>query len=111
MLIRRITYGKAGVNMKISQLTPAMVKDFTGISDEDSDDLIETLLMPAAKAYIKGYTGLTEEQLDEHDDLAAAFCVLVNDLFTNRDYTVSSHRQLSPTVRTILSMYSVNNLG
>ncbi|MBR4627781.1 MAG: phage gp6-like head-tail connector protein [Ruminococcus sp.] len=97
--------------MKISELTAAMVKDFTGISDEDSDDIVGTLLMPAAKAYIVGYTGLTEEQLDDHDDLAAAFCVLVNDMFTNRDYTISSHRQLSPTVKNILSMYAVNHLG
>ncbi len=96
--------------MKISELTAAMVKDFTGISDDDSDNIVEDLLMPAAKAYIKGYTGLTEEQLDEHDDLATAFCVLVNDMFTNRDYTISSHRQLSPTVKTILSLYAVNHL-
>lgn len=97
--------------MKISELTAAMVKDFTGISDDDSDNIVENLLMPAAKAYIKGYTGLTEEQLDEHDDLATAYCVLVNDMFTNRDYTISSHRQLSPTVKTILSLYAVNHLG
>lgn len=97
--------------MKISELTAAMVKDFTGISDDDSDNIVEDLLMPAAKAYIKGYTGLTEEQLDEHDDLATAYCVLVNDMFTNRDYTISSHRQLSPTVKTILSLYAVNHLG
>lgn len=96
--------------MKISELTAAMVKDFTGISDDDSDNIVEDLLMPAAKAYIKGYTGLTEEQLDEYDDLATAFCVLVNDMFTNRDYTISSHRQLSPTVKTILSLYAVNHL-
>ncbi len=96
--------------MKISELTAAMVKDFTGISDDDSDNIVEDLLMPAAKAYIKGYTGLTEEQLDEHDDLATAFCVLVNDMFTNRDYTISSHRQLSPTAKTILSLYAVNHL-
>ena len=102
---------KGGMSMKISELTAAMVKDFTGISDEDSDDIVGTLLMPAAKAYIVGYTGLTEEQLDDHDDLAAAFCVLVNDMFTNRDYTISSHRQLSPTVKNILSMYAVNHLG
>lgn len=99
------------MSMKISELTAAMVKDFTGISDDDSDNIVEDLLMPAAKAYIKGYTGLTEEQLDEHDDLATAFCVLVNDMFTNRDYTISSHRQLSPTVKTILSLYAVNHLG
>lgn len=97
--------------MKISELTAQMVKDYSGISDEDSDDIITNMLMPAAKAYIMGYTGLTVEQLDEHDDLAAAFCILVNDMFTNREYTLSSHKQVAPAVKTILSMYAVNNLG
>lgn len=97
--------------MKISELTSAMVKDYCGISDDDSDDIVGNMLMPAAKAYIKGYTGLTDEQIDEHEDLAIAFCVLVNDMFTQRDYTTSIHRQVSPTVKNILSMYAVNHIG
>ncbi len=97
--------------MKISELTSEMVKDYCGISDDDSDDIIGNLLMPAAKAYIMGYTGLTEEELDDHEDLAIAFCVLINDAFNQRDYTISMHRQVSPTVKNILSMYAVNHLG
>lgn len=97
--------------MKISELTSSMVKNYCGISDDDSDDIVEALLMPAAKEYIKGYTGLTDEQIDEHDDLAIAYCVLVNDMFTQRDYTTSIHRQVSPTVKNILSMYAVNHIG
>lgn len=101
---------KGAESMKISELTAEIVKDYCGISDEDSDNIIGTLLMPAAKAYIMGHTSFTEEQLDEHEDLTAAFCVLVNDMFTNREYTLSSHKQLSPAVKTILSMYSLNHL-
>ena len=97
--------------MKISELTSTMVKDYCGISDDNSDDIVGNMLMPAAKAYIKGHTGLTDEQIDEHDDLAIAFCVLVNDMFTQRDYTTSIHRQASPIVKNILSMYAVNHIG
>ncbi len=97
--------------MKISELTAELVKDYTGISDEDSDDMIENLMLPAAKAYITGYTGLTADECDKHEDLAVACCVLVNEMFTQRDYTLSSHKQVSPTVKTILSMYAVNHLG
>lgn len=96
--------------MKISELTPQIVKDYCGISDSDSDDIIEKALLPAAKAYIIGYTGLTPEQCDEHEDIAIACMVLVNDMFSQRDYTISMHRQVSPTVKTILAMYSVNYL-
>lgn len=96
--------------MKISELTPQIVKDYCGISDSDSDDIIEKALLPAAKAYIIGYTGLTAEQCDEHEDIAIACMVLVNDMFSQRDYTISMHRQVSPTVKTILGMYAVNYL-
>lgn len=97
--------------MKISELTPELVKDWCGISDDDSDDVIGQLLMPAAKAFVKGETGLSDEEIDEHEDLAVAFCVLVNDMFSQRNYTLSLHQQVSPTVRTILSMYAVNHVG
>lgn len=97
--------------MKISEITPEIVKDYCGISDEDSDDIIGQLLIPAAKAFIKGETSLTDEEIDQHEDLAIAFCVLVNDMFTQRSYTLSLHQQVAPTVRTILSMYAVNHVG
>lgn len=96
--------------MKISELTSAIVKDYCGISDDDSDDIIEKLLLPAAKAFVRQYTGLDEEKIDENEDLAVACMVLVNDMFTQRDYTLSMHKQVSPTVKTILDMHSVNYL-
>lgn len=96
--------------MKISELTAGIIKDYCGISDDDSDDIIEKVLLPAAREYIKGYTGLTAEQCDEHEDLSIACMVLVNDMFSQRDYTISMHRQVSPTVKTILGMYAVNYL-
>lgn len=94
----------------MSELTPDIVKDYCGISDSDSDDVIRNILIPAAKKYIIGYTGLTAEQCDEHEDISIACMVLVNDMFTQRDYTISMHRQISPTVKTILGMYAVNYL-
>ena len=96
--------------MTISELTPAIIKDFCGISDNDSDDIIAALI-PSAKAYISGYTGLTDEQLDEHEDITYACMVLVNDMFTQRDYTLSLHKQVAPTVKTILNMHSLNHIG
>ncbi len=95
--------------MKVSELTPAIIKDFCGISDTDSDDII-AVLIPSAKAYIRDYTGLTNEQIDEHEDITYACMVLVNDMFTQRDYTLSLHKQVSLTVKTILNMHSLNHV-
>ncbi len=96
--------------MKLSELTAGIIKDYCGISDDDSDDIIEKLLLPAARKFIKDYTGLTAEQCDEHEDLSIACAVLVNDMFTQRDYTINANRQLNPTAKTILGMHSVNYL-
>ena len=96
--------------MKISEITPEIVKDYCGISDNDSDELIKNVLMPAAKSYIIGYTGLPAEKLDDYEDFAHAFLVLVNDMYTQRDYTLSFQKQINPAVSTILGLYSVNYL-
>lgn len=95
--------------MKVSELTPVTIKDFCGISDTDSDNII-TALISSAKAYIRDYTGLTDEQIDKHEDITYACMVLVNDMFTQRDYTLSSHKQAAPTVKSILSMHALNHV-
>lgn len=95
--------------MQINDVTTAMVKDFCGISDNDSDALVP-VLMNAAKDFIKEYTGLTSEEINSHESLTDAYLILVNDMFTQREYTIHSGRQLNPAVQTILSMHAVNHL-
>lgn len=96
--------------MKINEITTEIVKDYCGISDKDSDEMIKKVLMPAAKTFITGYTGLSETEINQHDDLATAFMVLINDMYTQRDYTLNMNKQVNPCVKTILSLYSVNYL-
>lgn len=96
--------------MKISELTAEIVKDYCGISDSDSDVLIENTIIPSAKAFIKGYTALSDEQLDEHEDITTACMILINDMYSNREYTLSWQRQVNPAVSTILGLYAKNYL-
>ena len=96
--------------MKISELTPDIIRDYCGISDDDSDAIIIKVLVPAAKSFIMGYTGLSETEIDRHEDITTAFIVLINDMYTQRDYTLNLHKQVNPCVKTILSMYAVNYL-
>ncbi len=95
--------------MKLSEITPEIVKDYCGISDDDSNQIVD-VLMSFAKAYITGYTGLSTEEIDLHEDLTTAFMVLVNDMYTQRDFTLSFQKQVNPVVKTILGLYSVNYL-
>lgn len=58
--------------MKISEITAADIWRHIRESPEDmeTEDNTEILVMKkAAVEFCKGYTGLTEEQLDEHEDI------------------------------------------
>lgn len=101
--------------MKLSELTADIVMDYCGISNDNigditTADLINKVLLPAAREFIKSHTGLTAEQCDEHEEFPFACMVLVDDMYTHREYTIKSDRQLNPTVATILGMHSVNYL-
>lgn len=95
--------------MKLSQATLSDIKDLCGISDDDGDRLIELYCMPAARDFIIGYTGLSAEKVDEHEDLTTAYIVLINEMYTTREYTVNKDK-INPTVKTTLDMHAVNYL-
>lgn len=92
--------------MKISQITKNTIKDYCGISGEDSDSLID-VMSDACKAFIRGYTGLSDEELDLHEDITVAYLVIINDMYSVRDY-VADKSNLNPTAAQILYQYSVN---
>lgn len=94
--------------MKVSEVTLQNVKDSVGFSGNDSDALFK-IYMSAAFSFISGYTGLTAEEIDEHEDIAIAYLCLVGDMFLNR-YTTVENDKLNPTVKQILSLYAVNYL-
>lgn len=92
--------------MKISEIETQTIKDSLGITDDVSDQLIG-IYKDSAKSFIIGYTGLTSDAIDTHDDLTVAYLCLIGDMFENRQMTVEKDK-LNPTVVSILSMYSVN---
>ncbi|MDE5854673.1 MAG: head-tail connector protein [Ruminococcus sp.] len=96
--------------MKVNELTIDIIKDYCGICDNDSDEIIEKVLLPFAKSYVKGYTGLSDNEINQYDDISIACMVLINDAYTQRDYTLSLHKQVNPCVKTILGMYAKNYL-
>ena len=65
--------------------------------------------MAAAKAYVKEYTGLTADELDDLPDATIAVLVLVQDMYDNRSRYVDG-RYANQTVETILGMYRRNLL-
>ena len=64
-----------------------------------------------AVAQIKSYTGLTEEELDQHEDITQALVLLIMDAFDNRNlYIEGKASNINKAVESILSMHSINLL-
>ena len=95
--------------MKISEVTIDIVKDYCGVYEEESETLLE-LMMTSAKSFIISYTALDEEELDDYEDLTDAYLILINDMFTQRDYTLSWQKQINPAADAILHMHAKNYL-
>lgn len=76
--------------------------------DGQTDSELE-MLKAAAIAFAKGYTGLTETELDIHEDITIAVLMLIADMYDNRQLQVDKNT-INRTADTILGMYSVNLL-
>lgn len=66
-------------------------------------------MQAAAIAYCVGYTGLTKEELDNHEDITIAVLTLISDMWDNRSMTVD-RANINRVVDTILGMYCINLL-
>lgn len=94
--------------MKISEVTIDDLKEYANV-EHDYDDKMFTNILIAAKAYIKSYTGLNEEQIDEKEDLTIALMVLCNEMYDNRAFSVQDNKA-NTVISNILDMYSINLL-
>ena len=74
------------------------------------EETAEILRMKAAAiAFVKGFTGLSEEELDQHEDITIAVLMLIADMYDNRQIQVDKNT-INRTADTILGMHSVNLL-
>lgn len=94
----------------VSEITIKQIADYirlTETSDEDKTFLTEILKI--AKAFIKSYTGLSEKEIDKHEDFVIVVYVLCQDMYDNRILYVD-RSNLNKVVETILGMHCVNLL-
>lgn len=94
----------------VSDIRIDVIKDFCGISDNESDGILAAV-MPAAKAFIARYTGLTIEEIDAKEEMSYAYMALCNDMYTNRNYQEYQAKSLNQCVKAILDANSVNLVG
>jgi hypothetical protein len=92
--------------MIISNVTIEDLKEYARVYDNEDDNLFHSILL-ACKTYIRGYTGLTFEQMDEKEDLTIALFVLSNELYDNRTFSVQDDK-VNVVIKSILDMHSLN---
>ena len=95
---------------KVSEITYQDAADYLHI-EEVTPDIQQTLktLKRVAVAFVVGYTGLTEAELDIYPDFVIVVLILVQDMYDNRTRYVDGSN-LNQTVEAILGMHRVNLL-
>lgn len=66
-------------------------------------------LLEVAKNYVMSYTGMSETELDEYDELSIALLALAADMYDNRTVN-ADNKGVNRVVDTILGMHSRNLL-
>ena len=97
--------------MGISDVTVEYLIGYLRLDEATEIEISEvTQILSSATSYIKGYTGLSDEELDSHEDLVTALCVLVADMFDNRNMQIEKPLYNNKTVTSILDMHRTNLL-
>ena len=96
--------------MRVSELNKDIIKNFCKEDYDDNDALIMSVMLPAAKAYICSYTGMSKDQLDGHEDITVALLVIVAEMYDNRRLTVDVDR-VNPLAKGILDLHDNNLIG
>lgn len=68
--------------MKFSELNFDFVKQYLVITDEDRLEI--EVYISAAKSYVKKYTRLTDEELDENEYIVMPTLMLVSSFYENK---------------------------
>lgn len=93
--------------IKIEDVAHYLKLEFESLDDKEKEQLTYTL--ENANDYIKRYTGLSDEEIEKHDDFAIVVFILVAEFYENRQYQSDKQLYVNKVVQSILDMHS-NNL-
>lgn len=96
--------------MKVSEITQDVILNH--LREEESNLEFEDInlinvMKKASIEFCKSQTNLSEEQLDQHEDITIAVLTLISDMWDNRSMTVQRNNT-NMVVDTILGMHRMN---
>lgn len=98
--------------MKVSELTIPVITNYCRIMDDDvtdSENLSLEAMKIAALSYARSYTGLSDLEMERHEDITIAILTLIADMYDNRSMIVDKNN-VNRTAEVILSMHAKNLL-
>lgn len=98
--------------MKVSELTIPIIANYCRIMDDDvsdSENLSLEAMKIAALSYARSYTGLSDLEMERHEDITIAILTLIADMYDNRSMIVDKNN-VNRTAEVILSMHAKNLL-
>ena len=91
--------------MKLSDVTVADLKLYCRVDGDGEDDIFKAILS-AATAFIRNQTGLTDDEIDENEDLTMALYILAADFYDTRAYNiVGSNITVNPAAAAIINQH------
>ena len=95
---------------KVSDITVSDIRAYLRIAEASEEEIaLLKSALSVAKEYIKSYTGMNDDQMDDHADLIIVVYVLCSDMYDNRAYYVDKSN-VNKIVESILNLHSINLL-
>lgn len=107
-LIEILMNRKAVSQMRVSEIDEDYLVNYLKLDEPDDDDIkFAQTCLDAAKSFIRGQTGLDDEQIDAYEDITIAVLVLTQDMYDNRRLYVEKSN-VNKVVDSIIYQYAEN---
>ena len=95
--------------MKFSEVNIYDLISYCNAYDDESTKKDMKVILEGVKSYIKSYTGLNDEEVDDIEDLTLVLLAISADMFDNREFTIENNK-VNSLYKSILDMHSMNYL-
>ena len=92
--------------MRVSEIDEDYLVNYLKLDEPDDDDIkFAQTCLDAAKSFIRGQTGINDEQIDAYEDITIAVLVLTQDMYDNRRLYVEKSN-VNKVVDSIIYLYA-----
>lgn len=95
--------------MKFSEVNIYDLISYCNAYDDEKTKNEMKIILEGVKSYIKSYTGLNDEEVDDIEDLTLVLLAISSDMFDYREFSIES-KNVNSLYKSILDMHSINYL-